>query len=76
VATGSKNFVVRLLSKKSRTVLASGRLEPVLDSGGGNHSIFAKAFISVLGDNKAAIDGTSLYAAVRSEAALNAQQIS
>lgn len=73
--TKSKDFVGRLLSKKSRTVLASGSLEPVLDGGGGNHSIFAKAFISVLRDNKAAIDGTSLYAAVRSEVALNAEQI-
>jgi hypothetical protein len=50
-------------------------LEPVLDGGAGNYSIFAKAFISVLRDNKAAIDGTSLYAAVRSEVALNAEQI-
>ncbi|MBC8451978.1 MAG: caspase family protein [Rhodospirillaceae bacterium] len=73
--TKSEDFVERLLSKKSRTVLASGSLEPVLDGGGGKHSIFAKAFISVLRDNKAAIDGTNLYVAVRSEVALNAQQI-
>ena len=65
--TKLKYFVGRLLSKKSRTVLSSGSLEPVLDGGEGNHSIFAKALISALRDKKAALDGTSLYSAVRSE---------
>lgn len=71
----SRDFVERLLSKKSRTVLASGSLEPVLDGGGGRHSIFAKALISALRENEVAIDGTNLYTAIRSEVALNAEQI-
>ncbi len=33
---------------KSRTLLASGGNEPVLDDGGGIHSVFANAFLSGL----------------------------
>ncbi|HEX2245327.1 MAG TPA: hypothetical protein VHH94_03455, partial [Gammaproteobacteria bacterium] len=37
--------------KRSRMVLTSGGLEPVLDAGGGNHSVFAKALLDVLKAN-------------------------
>jgi hypothetical protein len=46
--------------KRSRTVLSSGGLEPVLDSGGGNHSVFAKAFLDVLASNTEILDGQRL----------------
>src|SRR5215471_13600743 len=46
--------------KRSRTVLSSGGLEPVLDSGGGNHSVFAKAFLDVLAGNTEILDGQRL----------------
>ena len=62
--------------KRSRTVLSSGGLEPVLDSGGGNHSVFAKAFLDVLASNTEILDGQRLgleVAARVSYAASNAQ---
>lgn len=71
----TEDFINRLWSKKSRTVLASGSLEPVLDGGGGGHSVFARVLINVLQDNTTAIDGTTLYALVRNAVALNAEQI-
>src|SRR5215813_6348282 len=46
--------------KRSRTVLSSGGLQPVLDSGGGNHSVFAKAFLDVLAGNTEILDGQRL----------------
>jgi Caspase domain/Sel1 repeat len=46
--------------KRSRTVLSSGGLQPVLDSGGGNHSVFAKAFLDVLASNTEILDGQRL----------------
>ena len=46
--------------KRSRTVLSSGGLQPVLDSGGGNHSVFAKAFLDVLASNADILDGQRL----------------
>ena len=38
------HWLKSMAEKRSRTVLSSGGLQPVLDDGGGNHSVFAKAF--------------------------------
>ena len=62
--------------KRSRTVLSSGGLQPVLDTGGGNHSVFAKAFLDVLASNTEILDGQRLgleVAARVSYAAASAQ---
>lgn len=48
----------------SRTVLTSGGEQPVLDSGGGQHSIFAQVLIGVLQSNDRVMEGGSLYNAV------------
>jgi len=37
-----------MAQRRSRTVLTSGGLEPVLDTGSGGHSVFAQAFLRVL----------------------------
>jgi TPR repeat protein len=42
------NWLKALIKARSRTVLTSGGLQPVVDGGGGKHSIFAKYFIEVL----------------------------
>ena len=49
---------------KARTVLTSGGVRPVLDSGGGNHSVFAKAFVKALKNNNRVIDGNSLFVSI------------
>ncbi len=46
---------------KSRTVLTSGDIKPVLDSGADGHSIFARAFIKTLKKNQKILEGQSLY---------------
>lgn len=46
---------------KSRTVLTSGGVKPVLDIGGGEHSVFAEAFLSVLSRNKGLLEGNRLF---------------
>jgi hypothetical protein len=53
--------LTRLAKVPSRTVLTSGGLQPVLDAGGGGHSIFARAFIGVLRSNDKVLEGTALY---------------
>jgi hypothetical protein len=50
-----------MLEKKSRTVLTSGGLEPVLDTGAEGHSIFAKAFIDALSQNDEILPGELLF---------------
>jgi uncharacterized caspase-like protein len=48
-------------SKRSRTALTSGGLAPVLDSGGGGHSVFAHAFLDILAQNDNILEGQRLY---------------
>ena len=50
-----------MAEKRSRTVLTSGDLKPVLDSGGGKHSVFAKAFLDVLRANTEVLEGQRVY---------------
>jgi hypothetical protein len=50
-----------LASKRSRTALTSGGLAPVLDAGGGGHSVFARAFLDVLRQNSNLLEGQRLY---------------
>ena len=49
---------------RSRLVLTSGGEEPVLDVGGGEHSVFAQTFLETLRSNQTILDGYSLYRAV------------
>lgn len=44
-ATERNNFLERTTKEKARILIASGGNEPVTDSGGGNHSIFAAKFL-------------------------------
>ena len=60
-----KNRWYKTMAKaRTRTVLTSGGVQPVLDSGGGDHSIFAKAFISSLRGNGEILEGYQLYRSV------------
>jgi len=68
-------YLARLAQKRSRTVLTSGGLEPVSDSGGGGeHSVFAKALLTALQDNHDVLDGQQLFNLIRRPVILNASQ--
>jgi hypothetical protein len=64
----------RLATKRSRTVLTSGGLEPVLDAGGGANSIFTKAFLTVLLANAGVLEGSQLFDKLRGMVVVNAEQ--
>jgi len=59
-------------TKKSRTVLSSGGVAPVLDVGGGKHSLFAAALLSALENNNGRISGQDLYRQVTASVSVNA----
>jgi hypothetical protein len=63
------NWLKTMTKKRSRTALTSGGVAPVLDAGGGNHSVFAKALIEVLKANADVIDGSRLYREVAARVA-------
>jgi len=68
------DYFERIAPKRSRTALTSGGNEPVSDWSGGEHSVFAKAFIQALQDNTGVIDGTTLFTKIRRPVVLNAPQ--
>lgn len=73
-AASRDEWLKRMLAKRSRTALTSGGEEPVADGGGGRHSVFAKALLEVLRENKGILDGDSLFDQIKRPVALNAEQ--
>ncbi len=52
---------------KVRVVMSSGGVKPVLDSGSGNHSVFANAFLGALQSGNSVMEGAGLYQALRQQ---------
>ncbi len=73
-ATERGAWIERMVKKRSRTALVSGGLEPVLDSGGGDHSVFAEAFIAALNENADVMEGQRLFDAIKRPVALESDQ--
>ena len=67
-------YLTRMATKRARTVLTAGGLEPVLDGGGGGHSVFAKAFLDALRENTDVIDGQALFGELKRPVILNSEQ--
>ncbi len=67
-------YLTRMATKRARTVLTAGGLEPVLDGGGGGHSVFAKAFLDALRENPDVIDGQTLFGELKRPVILNSEQ--
>ncbi|MEE9344927.1 MAG: caspase family protein [Methylococcales bacterium] len=59
-----KKWLKFMVKRKARTVMTSGGVKPVLDSGGGQHSVFAKAFLNVLKRNNGLMEDYELFRAV------------
>jgi hypothetical protein len=60
-------WLLKISGERSRTVLSSGGLKPVLDAGTGGHSIFASALLGVLEKNTEILEARALYREVRSK---------
>ncbi len=57
----SASEIEEALGYKSRLLLTSGGLSPVLDSGGGDHSIFARELLEALEANDAVLAASGLF---------------
>ena len=55
------NWLKAISKSRSRVVLTSGGLQPVLDGGGGKHSVFARSFLEVLTVNSEVIEARRVY---------------
>lgn len=74
LGTQEPSYLTRLSEKRVRVALTSGGLEPVLDDGGGGHSVFAKAFLGILTQNTGVLEGTRLFHEMRRSVVTNAAQ--
>lgn len=63
------NWVAEMLERRSRLALTSGGLQPVMDAGGGEHSVFARAFLEVLIENDGLLESRDLYELVAARVA-------
>jgi TPR repeat protein len=61
----SLDYVKYKLPKRTRLLLASGGDRPVLDTGGQGDSVFARAFLDVLGSNSGILSTPALFAQVQ-----------
>ncbi len=59
---------------RSRMALTAGGIQPVLDSGGGKHSVFAQAFIEALKQNTGILAGQDLFQIVQAQVAAAARR--
>jgi len=69
-----RTWLELMAQKRSRVVLTSGGLAPVLDAGGGEHSVFARALVEVLETNAELLTGRLLYEAVAARVAYAASR--
>jgi predicted nucleic acid-binding Zn-ribbon protein len=67
--------IAKMARQRSRMVMTSGGLEPVLDSAGGRHSAFAQAFIQLLKDNDGVLLGRELFRRLQLRVAAMAQRL-
>jgi uncharacterized protein len=57
----TEDYLTYKLAKRSRMLLSSGGDQPVLDTGGGVHSVFARAFLDELESNQQILSTPELF---------------
>jgi hypothetical protein len=71
----TKDYIASKLPKRARLLISSGGDDPVLDTGGGTNSVFARAFISELENNQGILPVAALFSQlsrlVQASAAVN-----
>jgi hypothetical protein len=76
LSEGERTRLLSVMAKqRSRMVLTSGGVEPVLDSAGGIHSAFAQAFLGVLRSNVGLLPGQELFGHLRLRVASVADRV-
>ncbi len=69
------NWLRTIAQKRSRRVITSGELKPILDSGDGKHSVFASAMLKALEGNEEILEGLYLYRQVAALVASSSERL-
>lgn len=67
-------WIKKMVKRRSRTVLTSGGVSPVLDEGGGEHSVFARALLTTLETNNEVMEGQRLFRQVSAAVSIAADR--
>jgi hypothetical protein len=70
------DVIQRMAQQRSRMVMTSGGVEPVLDSAGGAHSAFAEVFLQVLRENDGPLLGREMFRRLQLRVAAMAERLS
>ena len=70
----TEDYLTYKLAKRSRMLLSSGGDEPVLDTGGGIHSVFARAFLDELDTNQQILSTPELFSRLQKRVQASASQ--
>ena len=70
----TKTYIKKLQKKKARLIITSGGNEPVVDSDGGGHSLFAAKLITTLRDNVTVINTEEIFENIRKYVVVNTDQ--
>lgn len=65
----------KMAEVRSRHLLTSGGVKPVLDDGGDGHSVFASALLEVLRDSNGVIESSSVYQQVKRKVEIRAREL-
>jgi uncharacterized caspase-like protein len=68
-------WLTKMTERRARLVLTSGGLAPVLDEGGGEHSVFARSLLEVLRHSDDLLDGRRLHQEVAARVAYAASRM-
>jgi uncharacterized caspase-like protein len=68
-------WLKQVVESRSRTVLSSGGLKPVLDAGVGKHSVFARALIDTLQSNDTILEASQLHQKIAAIVAYNSREL-
>jgi len=69
------NWLRTIAQKRSRRVITSGELKPILDSGDGKHSVFANALLKALEGNDEILEGLYLYRQIAALVASSSERL-
>jgi hypothetical protein len=64
-----------MAQKKSRMVMTSGGIEPVIDNVGGTHSVFAVSFLALLRANAGVLAGQEMFQLLRLKVTSTADRV-
>jgi hypothetical protein len=69
-----QSLLKKVAANRSRTIMTSGGLEPVMDSGAEKHSVFAAALLDALRGNGEVIEAARLFVQIRDRVAASVPQ--